>query len=210
MKLRHTKMATLAATLITFGSLAGGANGALILLPNNPASGSHTITLDPVIFTTVSAGDVEYIIFEDFFSSNNVVSGDSVSSTLIASIDGGPTIALGTNSSTGIFSGTFGELDPNDLFINLDSTIIFAVNVGQKVTISGSAVFSSASLAALNTGVNHTGVLANTDLVALSNATPIPESSSVLLLGAGAISLVFCRRRKNQSNKAVDSTRYSA
>lgn len=45
MKLKHTKMASLVAALITFGSLAGGANGALVFTVVNFTEDNLTITM---------------------------------------------------------------------------------------------------------------------------------------------------------------------
>ena len=55
MKLKHTKVATLAATLITFGSLAGGANAAVTVTTSGSGSGGDiSITFSAVDFLATS------------------------------------------------------------------------------------------------------------------------------------------------------------
>lgn len=56
MKLKHTKMASLIATLITFGSLAGAANGALVFTVVNFTEDNLTITMPVGSDTLFGAG----------------------------------------------------------------------------------------------------------------------------------------------------------
>lgn len=80
MKLKHTKVATLAATLITFGSLAGGANGAILI--NDEGGGTYQAVINPItISITNTVGDVGFLVFEDYFTSNSTSSGNAINPT---------------------------------------------------------------------------------------------------------------------------------
>ena len=177
------------------------ASASVVLNPNSPAAGQHTIVLDPVTFTVTANGRLGLIVFEDFFSSNASGNGTNVgSSTLTASVNGGAAFALNTITNNGIFASTAGLLDPNDLFINIATASEFIVSVGQSITIQGTTTFSG-TLPSFNANFAQVGQLADESagVTALSAQTSlgaaVPEPSALALVGLGLLGVAVSRRK---------------
>lgn len=65
MKPKHTKVATLAVTLITFGSLAGGANAALTITNFDLQSTSISFDISGTIEGPAPSGGLSWLFFVD-------------------------------------------------------------------------------------------------------------------------------------------------
>lgn len=202
MKLKHTKVATLAATLITFGSLAGGANGAILI--NDEGGGTYQAVINPItISITNTVGDVGFLVFEDYFTSNSTSSGNAINPTnMTISINGGPAVNLSQSSFTGKISSTFSSFDQNDLFFDFNNGASRqSLIAGDIVEIGGDFRFSGISDGVASSATSVTAYLVNgSSSIAGSttvNISSVPEPSSALLLGLGALGIVA--RRKGTS-----------
>jgi hypothetical protein len=132
------------------------------------------INIDPITFTANSnVENVEWLIFEDYFSANATANGSHVSGILSVSVNGGATINLTPFSITGTWGGApFGALDSNDLLINLFGSGLNPSD-GDTVTVSGSLRFSSTDVPApvagpVNAALWHSSAGIQTDEVSVS------------------------------------------
>lgn len=189
-------MATLATTLITFGSLAGGANGAITVTYEQVGGDvvlnySGTFDIDgfsPGGFTvssiSSSGSDDRFRNFQGEFSR-------ILSAGTIAQVAGG---------SNGFFTNDFVTIPASatsgDTFaIEIENGFVYAPSgytAGQN--ISGSATFSGQTIAGLGL-VDSSFDIGAGGTVSFSSASAIPEPSSAFLLGVGALGFVSRRKR---------------
>ena len=212
--MKHTlkSVRTLAATLITFGSLAGGANAAISFIVNTQTglvttSGSYTL-LDAA---TSSIG-VSRLLPDSGGTWGFFVAG--AASTPLSPGIGFITTSLNftspltwTITDTSAGGSLLAEASINSWFfpfssiLNLfDATITSGdlnanVDAGDLLTFSGSTTLIADSLAAVSalSDSSHTSTY-NGETFTLS-FTSVPEPSSAFLLGLGSLGLLARRRR---------------
>lgn len=187
MKLKHTKVATLAATLITFGSLAGGANGALITFDGVPASTIPAAPYEESGFTITATTGANAVFNGGVFSSNYFTyQGSTTTATIVLSSGGAFNLdsldlGLGQNSVGGstditLVGNFFGGGSINTTFNNVTAVqneVLVGWNNLVSVTISGTD----------DPGIDNI------------NASAVPEPSSALLAGLGVLGLLARRKR---------------
>lgn len=204
MKLKHTKVATLAATLaatlITLGSLAGGANAAVTLTVTGGINSSLEITVSEAsgfVASGNSSGDA-FLLFENFWNNTASNLGTTTDTTaLVASLG-----INGTTNPTHTGAVQVGGFDAADLIVgfvapSLTSGQTVSINLGTRTTtnnlplnyttsgiVNGDVRIVNASGGALTNTVSYTGTI-----------TSIPEPSSLLLLGLGALGFATRRHR---------------
>lgn len=216
MKLNSTKATAFAATLITFGSLAGGANAVNLLLNgdfegNSLSNGSIGSGVDPVDWTMVS-GDVDLV-------NNNlgVLGSDGPTWLEIGGSDAGVrSTILEQNvliNSTSLHQWSFdysswsggGQFAINfSLFDLTNSQLVDSVSVtpsqgdGVWQTYQGQGLLQAGNEYRFR--FDDSQGAANSvqgGIIDGASLSQIPEPSSTLLLGLGSLGLVFCRRRIN-------------
>jgi hypothetical protein len=196
MKTKYNKVATLAATLITFGSLAGGANGALIITDNG-----STITLDwnETLVTTsvVSGGALHNLIYENMFSaapahsrSNPIISSFS-SSITVNGIEASPTIWTGWNYRP----GEADLLDTQQIAIIWNPTI--SAGVGDTLVFTGSMTLNSDSFYTVPDQAPSIVWFGSQGVKFTADTAVVPEPSSTFLIGLGVLGFASRRRRMN-------------
>jgi hypothetical protein len=174
---------TLAATLITFGSLAGGANGAVIINItevglNVVATGSGTINTTAL----TSNGTDTFVGMNMSFGFMGI--GSSVQDFLITTSGPAPG-ALGSSALVAANTTSGDALG----FGSASKSVIVPVGYTSGDSLSGTATWNNQSFSslALNEG-SYTwkwGTGANSDSLTV-NIVAVPEPSSALLLGLGA------------------------
>lgn len=192
------KLATLAATLTTFGSLAGGANAAITF--ESIGSNQYRANFDPITFNVTTNTSAFYISFEDFFTTSSGSFGSAISGDFSYSLNGASSVTVNHTSSSGTVSFSPGGItDANDLYFNFSGGPL--VDIGDTISISGNnLVFSTASIGGIPNSGTFNATLANSAFTAISNdvavsLVSVPEPSSTLLLGLGALGFVFRRKR---------------
>lgn len=196
MKHRLKSMSALAATLITFGSLAGGASAAIVV----------NITDNGVNLTMTATGTYD-------FSSLTPNSG----SGLGANAGVGPAIdsggygweASGVGYILSPFSGTLTGLSnafpasfvstTNPFWINVaTSSISFGAGTLAVGSVNESATFNGATLASLGmiSGQSISATWTGGDSITIQTSA-VPEPSSALLFGFAALGFAARRRRTN-------------
>jgi hypothetical protein len=202
MKLKHTKVATLAATLITFGSLAGGANAAVIFSQNGNditlgiTNESYTMT------GTANSGWMSVAIFDVFSTLGESLNSQSTAFTATVSINGGAPTGVAAWGGWQYRTGAQTILDSNDAGLMLDVGSL-SWNIGDTFLINGSVTMDST----LNSDIilpdlyptnNISGLVTSAGLQSDTHAVSpasIPEPSSALLLGLGSLGLTVRRKR---------------
>ena len=187
MKLRHNKVATLAATLITYGSFAGGASAATISLSENGLNRLEvlfTVPAQPASHNALSIGVLSS-------------SGSSNFSSAATLFDG--VVVLGQSLTTGIggryatVGSAFSGVDPIIDYSSIEDGTIsgrFIMDV-----ISGSRSFESSDVIVrpFGDGGSFPGFEGTVTSV---QASTVPEPSSAALLGLGCLSLTLRRSRR--------------
>jgi len=204
MKLNHTKVATLAATLIIFGSLAGGANAAVIF--SNPGGTLNVTFTDAVDYTVNSSQTFDYyhLIIRDVYTSaqpNNWSGGSGVA--------GASSTATLTHINSGLANDgsvfdsailNYNVPDSNDLILGFHWSSVLPVTSGDTFTLSAGTYFTNHLNVALpdSNATSFDTLLVNGGSFnqATSVQTLIPEPSSALLVGLSALGLAVARRRK--------------
>jgi hypothetical protein len=198
--MKSTTLTKTTLTLATAALLAAtSASNAAVTLTQVGATTNWDINIAPITFTANSnVENVEWLIFEDYFSANATVSGTHVSGTLDVSVNGGTTINLTPFSTTGTWgSAAFGPLDSNDLFVNIFG-VAPSLSDGDTVTVSGSLRFSTTDVLTpvagpVNAALWNSGDIIRTDVVSV--ATMVPEPGTTALLGLGGLALILRRRK---------------
>lgn len=194
------KVATLAATLITFGSLAGEANGAVLITISESgndvvATGSGTLNT-----TSLSPFSQNSSVMNIINSSNPTITiGDTAGFNTAASDDtfdisvsgsfGGSGFGIASSSTGDVIGvGAFGGRG----FLYVPNGYVSGSN------LSGSAIWSDEDFDSLTlTPGDYTwswGSGANEDSLTV-RISSVPEPSSITLLGLGALGFVSRRKR---------------
>ena len=188
MKLKHTKVAILAATLITFGSLAGEADGAITITFEETGGDVIASTSGSVVVPSTTLVN---------FSGTFLVGTANRLSWLDGNIDrysggsfGGLTLSLVPTSGSG------------DAFGIEDEFIYFEAPVGVGTTYTPTTTWtwtgqtlSSIGLGSLSTSPTLVYTADNGETVSIVAASAVPEPSSALLFGLGALGFATHRRR---------------
>ena len=197
---RTRKVRSLTAAMLTFGSLVGGANGAIVL---SDAGGFAQVTFTaPITFEatgSVTGGTFDPrffgLIAEDYFTSDTAAFTGNPTSGGITTSNSASTIApvISTNAPT------LNLYDRNDLIISFD--VFSDINVGDFITFEASSFVSNISFSSLpgttNSPVSLTMVNNFNQAISASQTVAIPEPSSTILVGIGAVALAGLRRRRN-------------
>jgi hypothetical protein len=192
MKPKRT-VATLAATLLTFGSLANGA-----VTVSNIGGTQYLADIGTIAFNVTTSGLFRAVTVEDFYTGPNVdTSSTPLVSNIFYSINGGSATALSLTTNSGSYGDTFGIWDPND-FVFASLTGI-PVSIGDSVVFTGTFTFDAFGLTApalvagdLDTYLSDVTLGVN---FAAGTVNAVPEPSSVMLLGLGALGVMARRRR---------------
>lgn len=161
------------------------------------------MTFDAITYTANGAGEFDWLVFEDFFSSNSTAQGAYVaaSGTVDYTINGGGTVNVTPTFANGTFDQTLGPIDANDLLINIAAAGNRPTpSNGDTVEVSASFRFTSTDVPAFSTGgtvdatwyENAGARPASSDTVSVS---VVPEPSSSALLGLGGLALILRRRK---------------
>jgi hypothetical protein len=197
MKLKHNKVATLAATLITFGSLAGGANAA-ITFSGDLVAGLTVSVSSSVNFTVdQNAGGLGtiYLGFQDVYTSDQTFDNQStIVQPITLTLNGGTPVS----ANSFLHSNVLGEVSPRDFYVGFDFS-------GQSVSVGDTFVLSSGT-ATSNPNFDipdAVGATVELDLFNSNNGNTltsgaivsVPEPSSAILLGLGALGVLVRRKR---------------
>lgn len=222
MKLNNKKVASFAATLITIGALSGGANGAVTtsgaitgdsIFNFRAVSDNPTSTLIP--FTVPGAGSAISTLESDL----SILPG-LLASLPVVEADGLLTATQGSGISQDFMVSTGQTISVDYIFYDTEtaisySDIAFAITMfddglGGGEVLLGSTVLGDSAIAGQNvTPVSFTsfvapsagnmriiiGVVDDDDTSVPAGIASVPEPSSTLLLGLGALGLVVRRKR---------------
>ncbi len=197
MKHKLKSVSTLAATLITFGSLVGGADAAITITITDDgtnltmsATGTYDFSAAPILAT-----DSDTLGFDSAFAPTFLVYGwdaGSQSNTFAISHSGSLT-ATGDKFPADSMTTT------NPFFIDLNNGIIVVSRSSAPLigSVNETATFLNTTLASMGmvSGESLT-VTWNGDSATIQTSA-IPEPSSALLLGLGALGLAGLRSRKS-------------
>ena len=194
-------MRALAATLITFGSLAGGANAA-ITFSQEAGTGVLEVHFSQAIsfnVTTSANFNIYNVVLEDVYSVNQTENWGNLStttSTTTLTLNNPGSIQNSTCFDGGILS--FGALDLNDLGLIFVFPSSQTVGIGDTFLLSAGTYSFEKPLPLPDVTSFSAYVVKGSDISQVSNSVPvssIPEPSSALLVGLGALGLVASRRR---------------
>jgi hypothetical protein len=207
MKSKYAKVATLAATLITFGSLAGGADAAITLHLVQEGgdvrlSFSGSIDLTGAGAAPASEGGWDSV---SRLRANGAYITDSVTGDSYFANVGNDDVATNFTEVTSA-SPTNGSFGFNNGFITWEARHVTGGVVGGLVTELTAApsldtvLFTGQTLASLNaSGLTEGQTLwtanGSSDTIQFSALAPVPEPSSALLLGLGALVVIGRRHR---------------
>ncbi len=196
MNLKHTKVANLAAALITFISLAGGANAAILL----------TITDDGTDLTMTATGSYDFTAVGDNGTDQALGANAGVLPTTSGGLYGWEvteaTISF-TVSYSGALTGTSNVFPADSItttnpffFDSSRSVIRFTEGTPLLGTVNETAVFNSITLASLGMVAGESvSVTWAGDSATIQTVASVPEPSSAILLGLGALGVAVHRRR---------------
>lgn len=183
MKLKHTKVATLAATLITFGSLAGGANAAVTVHLSDGGSGSTNMSISASgTVIAVNSWFVYETLTPTFHGTANY---DNIVIADIPTGAGSPPLnrlRIRDNFASGsyfqLWTGSPSVNSPFDL-----SSMNGTYNVPVDFSLLNEGTWTLTYSSGMDVGEVNLTVGA------------VPEPSSTLLLGLGALAIVVRRKR---------------
>ncbi|MEN8694594.1 MAG: PEP-CTERM sorting domain-containing protein [Akkermansiaceae bacterium] len=197
MKIQNTKLATLSATLITFGSLAGGANAALTISNWNKTATTLSFDLTGTITDNNPGSSQQNRLFIG-------VSGVSIGGDIVSSDTDGVAIENGGSTFATIypiiFNG-FGGSDNDVLQIATAGAPTYngaVYSVGDTFNYSISFTGLSNGLSVVDEPTISWGRTSYTDAPeAAHNAdgSAVPEPSSVILLNLGVLGMIARRKR---------------
>jgi len=159
----------------------------------------YAVNFTPFVLTTQGGNDLDWLIFEDFYTFNSTA--DGVGSGSINLTINGITTSHGFNNASGTFNSTIGALDPSDLLLNITQSGPNNLTANTEITVAINPLdpptFVSTDVPDFNPTTTVSfyqsgGTLQATNSVTLST---VPEPSSALLIILG-LSVLFFRRRR--------------
>jgi PEP-CTERM motif len=190
---------TIAATLITFSSLAGGAKAAVLVNFSGGGGTPLTITFPQAItFTLTTSYNGGALILVGVGQSPGYAFAGFTNTSFTSLTDSSPTGSISAAANT--FYSNFGLLGDNSAAGSVGGIGIGLAGMSSGETVSfgaGSSISSTENVAATfasgsyNVGLHNIG---NGNLIS-TPAVTIPEPSLTLLLGLGGVGLVARRRR---------------
>ena len=186
----HKKARSLTAAIIIYGSLVGGANAAVMLSIDTLTTSTFTFTLSGTIDSATAAPLDPGAFILTPYSPDLGINGWITNATSTSS-----TISIGGISATTVNWASDGVATGYSLYFYDDAS----TRPTAGTIVSGSATFTglfdltgiSASDFKLYLGLQSNQTVGPSELI----ATAIPEPSSALLFGVGALGLVTFRRR---------------
>ena len=195
MKPKLKSLSTLAATLITFGSLVGGADAAITI----------TITDDGTNLTMSATGTYDFSAASIPTNQNHALGTESACAPSIGVYGwetgaGSNTFAISSSGSLTATDSKFpadSATTTNPFFIDLNNGIIvFKSSAPLTGSVNESATFLNTTLASMGMVSGESMTVSWTGDSVTIQTSAIPEPSSALLLGLGASGLAGLRRRK--------------
>lgn len=198
MKFTSNSICSLAAALITLGSLQESANAAITVIGNPQVSATVQVT-SPITWTITSSGSVQVLCLDEAMSSPDGIQNEPTlvgGSLLLTNLSTGQSINL-TDFGDGNLS--FGDMTPGDSYFWTGSiSISLAVTAGDIVQLSPSSPISFSELGFDQdwNGFSFVGFTYLADGAGLAKTTlAIPEPSSALLIALTSGTLLFRRRK---------------
>lgn len=189
-------IAALAAGLTLTSTLA---THAAVTITQVGATNQWDITFDPITFTTnAEAGNLAWIVFDDFFARNSTAQGAYVSGTVELAVGAATTASYTPAFANGTFNQTLGGIRADALLINIATSGLNPAASTQIVMSTSGIRFSSTDVPAMAAGPSSVAIWTNagtrpvrTDTVLVA----IPEPSSTALVGCLGLTLLVRRRR---------------
>lgn len=196
MKLKHTNLIALAATIITFGSLAGGADGAVVISNWNATTSTLSFDVTGSISDNNPGASQNFRIFIGMAGGNGewATNATNVSGSILD--NGGSTAPV---HAAWIFTFSNGQVGVQDTIQLETNNPSFSLGDVFNYHISYVGIQGDATLIDFNQVIVSWG-RTNFDSapeVAHQIGAAVPEPSLAVLLGLGALGVVACRRRAN-------------
>lgn len=186
MKYTLKSVRSLSAALITIGSLAGGANAAVVANVNVLSSSTIDVTLSGLLSGPVATSFSDVLVID--FGTSNYVSNTN------------PNLISGSYN----VGSVFGSLFNNENTIADSMLVILGPSpfaIGDLISVSVLFSYPTPHLVSVGQsfnvywGTSGTGAGATLQSAGVTGATAVPEPSSALLVCLGALGLVASRRR---------------